>query len=153
MKRILSSIVILFLLTCGALFAQKTPPKQPDESDGQIIAAVVIHATLAGRGIVFLSVNGHDPSPEILRLLSAWDMRVLPASGLDHAAVPNGLGMFKDKKTGEFGRYFAAEIGKRLKADRIEVAAGWGQPCGTYTVAFQNGSWSVESYKAWNMCF
>ena len=153
MKSIVSSIAILFLLACGALFAQKTPPKHSDESDDQIIAAVVKHATLAGKGIVFLSVNGHDPSPEILRLLSAWNMRVLPTSRLDPAAVPNGLGMFKDKETGEFGRYFVAEIGKRLKADRIEVAGGWGDPCGTYTVVLQNGSWSVEKYKASDICF
>jgi len=78
------------------------------------------------------------------------------------------MGSWKDKKTGELGSYFEAGVGKRIgelgsyfeagvgkriSDTRVEVVAGWWQACGTYAVVLQNGSWSVESYKAWDMCW
>ena len=152
MKRILFSIAVFLLAGC-IVFAQKTPPKQRDKSEDEIIAAVVRHETFTHKGIVFLSVNGHDPSSETLRLLSVWYVRALPASRAVYVPVPNEMGFWKDKKTGELGSYFEAGVGKRISDTRVEVVAGWWQACGTYAVVLQNGSWSVESYKAWDMCW
>jgi hypothetical protein len=153
-NRILWFIAALsFLLACP-VFAQKAPPKQPkDKSEDEIVAAVIRYATLSEKGIVFLEVNGRDPSPETLRLLSVLYVRVLPSSRMSYVPVPNQVGILKDKKTGELGSLFVVEVGKRLNDAHAEVEAGWWQACGGYAVAFQNGSWFVESYKARSICF
>jgi hypothetical protein len=154
MRKIPWFIATFSLLVSCSVFAQKAPPKQPrDESEDEIVAAVVRYATLAQKGIIFLTVNGHDPSPETLRMLSVWYVRVLPASRAVYVPVPNEVGTWKDKRTGELGSYFEAGVGKRISDTRVEVSAGWWQPCGTYTVIFQHGARSVENYKAWEICF
>jgi len=154
MRRILWFTVLLSALVSCSVYGQKTSQKQEgDKSESEILAAVIRYATLLRKEIVFLRVNGHDPSPETLRLLSTRNVRILPASRAVYVPVPNGVGAWKDVKTGELGSYFEAENFKRISDSRVEVAGGWWQPCGTYTVIFQGGSWSVENYKAWNMCF
>jgi len=154
MRKILWFITALSLFVSCALYAQKAPPEQQrDRSEDEILAAVLRYATLSQKGIVFLRVNGHDPAPDTLVLLSARRARVLPASRAVYVPVPNGTGTWKDAKTGELGSYFEAENEKRISDTRVELAAGWWQPCGTYTVVFQHGAWSVESYRAWNVCF
>ena len=154
MKGILCSVAAIFLLISLAASAQTTLPKrQGDKSEDAIIAAIVRYATLSRKGFVFLRVNGHDPSSATLRLLSEWCVRVLPASQAVFVAVPNESGAWKDVKTGELGSFFEAEDVKPIDDTRFAVSAGWGQPCGTYTVIFKNRIWSVENYKAWDICF
>ncbi len=154
MKRNLCSILLLSVLVGSSVYGQKTSPKkEEDKSETEILATVIRYATLLEKGIVFLTVNGHDPSSETLRLLSAGNVRILPASRAVYVSVPNGVGAWKDVKTGELGSYFTAENAKRITDTRAEVAPGWWQPCGTYTVTFQHGSWSVKNYDAWKECF
>lgn len=154
MRRILWFTVLLSVLVSCSVYGQKTSPKQEEgKSESEILATVIRYATLLRKEIVFLRVNGHDPSPETLRLLSTRNVRILPASRAVYVPVPNGVGAWKDVKTGELGSYFEAENLKWISDTRVEVAGGWWQPCGAYTVTFQDGSWSVENYKAWNMCF
>ncbi|MFI5097860.1 MAG: hypothetical protein ACHQT6_07790 [Candidatus Acidiferrales bacterium] len=145
--------VAVFLFVSGIVFAQKTPLKQPVKSEDEIIAVVVRYAAVSHPEIIFLSVDDQDPSAETLRLLSRWNVRVFPASRAAYVPAPGQAGSWKNKKTGELGTYFAVEAGKYLKDGRVEIAAGWGQPCGTYTLTFGNGAWSVESYKVWDFCF
>jgi hypothetical protein len=154
MKRNLYFVLLLSLfVSCVAYSQTASPKKEEDRSEAEILAAVVRYATLPEKGIVFLRVNGRDPSSETLRSLAAWNVRILPASRAVYVSVPNGVGAWKDVKTGELGRYLTAENVKRITGTRVEVAAGWWQPCGTYAVTFQHGSWSVENYKAWDTCF
>jgi hypothetical protein len=154
MRRILWSIVLFSVLANSSVYGQKTSPKQQEvKSEGEVLAAVLRYATLSRKGIVFLRVNGRDPSSETLSLLSARYVRVLPASRAVYFPVPNLAGAWKDVKTGELGSFFEAENVKRISDTRFEMAGGWWQPCGTYTVVFQNSAWSVESYKAGKVCF
>jgi hypothetical protein len=153
MRKFLSLVAALSVLGSCGISAQKTSSRQRDTSEDEIIVAVIRNVTRLQKGIGFLEVNGHDPSTEILRRLSAWYVRVLPAWRAVYVPVQNEAGTWKDKKTGELGSYFDAGVGKRISDTRAEVVAGWGQPCGTYTVIFQNGSWSVESCKAWESCW
>ncbi len=154
MKKILWSITtFLFLANC-TICAQKALPKQEqDKFEDEILAAVLRYATLSQKGIVFLKVNGRDPSPATLRLLSVWYVRALPASRAVFVPVPKLAGAWKDAKTGELGSYFETENVKRISDTRVEVVGGWWQPCGKYTLVFQHGVWSVESYKAFEICF
>jgi len=154
MEKIIYTIAALLLFLSASASPQKSPTKKVnDKSDDEVLAAVVRFATLARKGVVFLSINGRDPSPDFLRRFAVWYVRVLPKSQAVYVPVPNQVGMFKDKKTGELGSYFELEIDKRLNDARVEVSGGWWQPCGTYTVIFQGGVWSVEGYEAWNMCW
>jgi len=154
MRRALWCVATLILVLAPGTSAQKAPAKQDrKKSEDEIVAAVVRYNTLAQRGVVFLSIAGRDPSPEVLHLLSVWYVRVLPASRAVYVSVPNQAGLWKDKKSGDFGRYFEAYIEKRVSDTRAEVSAGWGQPCGTYVVVLLGGVWSVESYKPWELCF
>jgi hypothetical protein len=153
MRRIPCSVVALFLLVSWAVLAQKAPPKQHvDKSEDEIIATVVRYAALLRKQIIFLSVNGHDPSPATLRLLSEGSPRILPVSRAI-VAVPKEEGVWKDRRAGELGSYFEVEAVKRINDSRVAVSAGWGQACGTYMVIFRNGTWSIENYKAWDSCF
>ena len=142
-----------FLFVGGIVLAQETAPMQGDKSENEIIATVVRYAAVSHPLIIFLSVDGLDPAPETLRLLSQSNVRVLPASRARYVPAPGAAGAWKDKKTGELGNYFAVEGARHLKGGRVEVAAGWEEPCGTYTVILRDGAWSVESYKAWDFCF
>lgn len=153
-KKFLWSVATLLFLVNYTIVAQKVQPKrQRDKSEDEILAAVLRYVTLSQKGIVFLRVSGHDPSPETLRLLSVWYVTVLPASRAVFVPVPNLAGAWKDAKTGELGDYFETENIKRISDTRVEIVAGWWQPCGTYTLVFQHGDWSVEGYKAFEICF
>lgn len=148
-----SSVAVFSLFTSSAAFGQKALPKGRDRTKEEIVAAVVRQAAFATNGITFLKVDGQDPSPQTLRMLSDSRRRILPASRAVYVRVPNEVGYWKDKKTGEPGRYFEVESCRTLKDGRVEVFSGWEQPCGTYTVVFNNGAWSVDTYKAWLACY
>jgi hypothetical protein len=147
------SIVLLLFLGGTAVVAQKPSTKPRARTQDEIVSAVVRYATRSQKGIVFLSVDGHDPSTEILRLLSTSHVQFLPASQAVYVPVPNEIGNWKDKKSGQLGSYFECDKGALLDSGRAEVSAGWDQPCGTFTVVLQNAVWSVEAYKAWEFCF
>ena|SRR5579863_5515763 len=154
MRKMPCLVVALFLFVSCAVLAQKALPKQHvDKSEDEIIATVVRYAALLRKEIIFLSVNGHDPSPATLRLLSEDSLRILPVSRAIYVAVPKEEGVWKDRRAGELGSYFEVEAVKRISDTRVAVSAGWGQACGTYMAIFRNGTWSIENYKAWDSCF